>query len=115
MKVGDRVLFYHSNTKEPGIVGIFFIFFNPLIVRPNLIIVLICRCMIADQDFSSAALAEIVREGYPDHTAFDPKSEYYDEKSTKEDPRWFMVRYPLFQLYSRQVPCVVALVRWLIS
>ncbi|KAF9437216.1 hypothetical protein BGZ76_001619 [Entomortierella beljakovae] len=57
MKVGDRVLFYHSNTKEPGIVG----------------------------------LAKIVRESYPDHTAFDPKSEYYDEKSTKDDPRWFMV------------------------
>ncbi|KAF9933470.1 hypothetical protein BGZ67_004295 [Mortierella alpina] len=57
MKVGDQVLFYHSNTKVPGIV----------------------------------ALAKIVRESYPDHTAFDPKSPYYDEKSLKEDPRWFMV------------------------
>ena len=69
----------------------FYFIFSPLIGRPNLIIVLICQCMIADQDFYSAALAEIVREGYPDHTAFDPKSEYYDEKSTKEDPRWFEV------------------------
>ncbi|KAF9311121.1 hypothetical protein BG003_007738 [Podila horticola] len=69
MKVGDRVLFYHSNTKEPGIVG----------------------------------LAEIVREGYPDFTAFDPKSEYYDEKSTKEDPRWFMVDVKFSRKFKRMV------------
>ncbi|KAF8938448.1 hypothetical protein BGZ47_008568 [Haplosporangium gracile] len=57
MKVGDQVLYYHSNTKAPGIV----------------------------------AMAKIAREAYPDHTAFDPKSDYYDEKSSKDDPRWFMV------------------------
>ncbi|KAK3826996.1 MAG: thymocyte nuclear protein 1-like protein [Linnemannia elongata] len=57
MKVGDQVLFYHSNTKAPGIV----------------------------------AMAKIAREAYPDHTAFDPKSDYYDSKSSKDDPRWFMV------------------------
>ncbi|KAG0300579.1 hypothetical protein BGZ98_009074 [Dissophora globulifera] len=57
MKVGDRVLFYHSNTKEPGIV----------------------------------ALAKVARESYPDYTAFDSKSEYYDEKSSTDNPRWFMV------------------------
>ncbi len=28
---------------------------------------------------------------YPDPTAFDPKSEYYDEKSSAENPRWVMV------------------------
>lgn len=39
----------------------------------------------------SLALAKIVRESYPDHTAFDPKSDYFDDKSNKEDPRWFMV------------------------
>ena len=57
MRIGDQVLFYHSNCKEPGIVGI----------------------------------AEVVREGYPDHTAFDPKAKYYDAKSNPDDPRWFMV------------------------
>lgn len=36
-------------------------------------------------------MAKIVREAYPDHTAFDPKSDYYDDKSSEEDPRWFMV------------------------
>jgi predicted RNA-binding protein with PUA-like domain len=57
MQVGDRVFFYHSNTKEPGIVGIM----------------------------------EVVRAGYPDHTAWDPASKYYDPKSTPDDPRWYMV------------------------
>jgi predicted RNA-binding protein with PUA-like domain len=36
-------------------------------------------------------IAEIVREAYPDHTAFDPQSQYYDPKSPPEKPRWFMV------------------------
>ena len=57
MKVGDRVFFYHSNCKEPGIVGIM----------------------------------EVVREGYPDHTAFDPEEKYYDPKSDPDNPRWYMV------------------------
>ncbi|MBU1170971.1 MAG: EVE domain-containing protein [Proteobacteria bacterium] len=33
----------------------------------------------------------IVRESYPDHTAFDPTSRYFDEKSDMGNPRWFMV------------------------
>ena len=57
MQVGDQVFFYHSNCKEPGIVGI----------------------------------AEIVRAGYPDHTAFDPNGKYYDPKSDPDNPRWYMV------------------------
>jgi predicted RNA-binding protein with PUA-like domain len=36
-------------------------------------------------------LAEVVREAYPDHTAFDPLSRYYDPKSLRGNPRWFMV------------------------
>ena len=36
-------------------------------------------------------LAEVVREAYPDHTAFDPLSPYYDPKSLQGTPRWFMV------------------------
>jgi predicted RNA-binding protein with PUA-like domain len=35
--------------------------------------------------------AEIVRDGYPDQTAFDPKDSHYDPKSTKDEPTWFMV------------------------
>ncbi len=36
-------------------------------------------------------LAQVVRESYPDHTAWDPESKYFDPKSTPENPRWFMV------------------------
>jgi predicted RNA-binding protein with PUA-like domain len=36
-------------------------------------------------------IAEVVREAYPDHTAFDPISSYYDPKSKQDNPRWFMV------------------------
>lgn len=57
MKVGDGVLFYHSNTAVPGIAG----------------------------------LATIASEAYPDPTQFDPKSDYHDSKSTREDPRWLLV------------------------
>ena len=57
IKVGDGVLFYHSNCKEPAIVGI----------------------------------AEVVREGYPDHTALDPREKHFDPKSTDEKPIWYMV------------------------
>ena len=57
MKKGDLILFYHSQCKEPGVVG----------------------------------LAEVVRESYPDHTAWDKKHRYYDPKTDRENPRWFMV------------------------
>lgn len=36
-------------------------------------------------------VAEVVRAGYPDHTARDPDSNYYDQKATEDGPRWFMV------------------------
>jgi predicted RNA-binding protein with PUA-like domain len=36
-------------------------------------------------------LSRVVRTAYPDHTQFDPKSEYFDAKAKPEAPRWFMV------------------------
>ena len=36
-------------------------------------------------------IVEIVTESYPDATQFDRKSEYYDAKSTKEEPKWSCV------------------------
>ena len=57
MRLGDLVLFYHSNTKPPGVVG----------------------------------LAEVVSDPYPDPTAFDKNSKYYDPKSKKENPTWILV------------------------
>jgi predicted RNA-binding protein with PUA-like domain len=36
-------------------------------------------------------IAEVVKLAYPDHTQFDPKSPYFDSKSTPDSPRWWMV------------------------
>jgi predicted RNA-binding protein with PUA-like domain len=57
MKVGDLVLFYHSNAEPSGVAGI----------------------------------AEIVEPAKPDPSAWDKKSEYFDPKSTPENPRWYCV------------------------
>jgi predicted RNA-binding protein with PUA-like domain len=38
-----------------------------------------------------AGIMKIVREGYPDHTAFDPKANYFDPNSDPANPRWYMV------------------------
>ena len=57
MKTGDEVLYYHSNAKPPGVVGI----------------------------------ARVCQEAYPDHYAFDERSDYFDSKSSPGDPRWWMV------------------------
>ena len=36
-------------------------------------------------------VAEVVREGYPDPTALDPKDPHHDPKSKSESPSWYMV------------------------
>lgn len=71
MKVGDLVLYYHSNADPPGIAGI----------------------------------ARVVKEAYPDPTQFDPKSEYHDAGSKKDDPRWLMVDVEFVE----KLPAVVSL------
>ncbi|KAJ3987633.1 DUF55-domain-containing protein [Lentinula detonsa] len=38
-----------------------------------------------------AAFAEVSTEAYPDHTAWDSSHPYYDPKSDKSSPKWFMV------------------------
>ena len=70
MCVGDGVLYYHSNCKPPGVVG----------------------------------LARIVREGYPDHTAFDPGDKHYDPKTGPSNPRWFMVDIEFVAGFDEIVP-----------
>ncbi len=57
MKVGDTVLFYHSNCKEPGVYGI----------------------------------GKVLSKHYPDPTQFDEASDYYDKRSKKESPIWYLV------------------------
>jgi predicted RNA-binding protein with PUA-like domain len=36
-------------------------------------------------------VAEVASDAYPDPTQFERKSDYYDEKSTREHPRWMLV------------------------
>lgn len=69
VRLGDGVLFYHSNIPRPAVVG----------------------------------LAEVVREGYPDVTAFDPDAEHYDPRSTPARPLWYMVDVRYVLTLPRQV------------
>ncbi|WP_447974829.1 EVE domain-containing protein [Nitrospira sp. Kam-Ns4a] len=69
MKVGDQVLFYHSNADPPAVVGI----------------------------------AVVVREAYPDHTAFDPKDKHYDPKSQPSTPTWYMVDIKFVRKFARPI------------
>ena len=70
MQPGDGVLFYHSNTDVPGIVGV----------------------------------AEVASDAYPDPTQFDPKSDYFDPKSTREQPRWDLVDVKFVKKLKRTIP-----------
>ncbi len=69
MKLGDLVLFYHSNAKPPGIAG----------------------------------TARVVREGYPDHTAWDPNNDHFDPKSDPKHPTWMMVDIQLVKKFPREI------------
>lgn len=69
MKPGDQAFFYHSNCKEPGIVGVM----------------------------------EVVREAYPDHTAFDPEDPHFDPKSDPARPRWYMVDVAYVEKFPRTI------------
>jgi predicted RNA-binding protein with PUA-like domain len=69
MKVGDRVLFHHSNADPPALAGV----------------------------------AEVVREAYPDPTAFDANHRHYDPKSRREKPTWDMVDIRLVRTFPRPI------------
>jgi len=36
-------------------------------------------------------IARVVKEGYPDHTARDPRGDHFDSRTTDDNPIWFMV------------------------
>jgi predicted RNA-binding protein with PUA-like domain len=38
-----------------------------------------------------AGIVKIVKEGYPDHTAFDANDAHFDADSDPAKPRWYMV------------------------
>ena len=47
--------------------------------------------------------ATIVREAYPDSTAWEPGAKYYDPKSNPDDPTWLMVDIQADQVFNRPV------------
>jgi len=50
-----------------------------------------------------AGVCRIRREAYPDDTQFDKKSQYYDAKSKKEDPRWSMVDVEFVEKFDEEI------------
>ncbi len=54
-----------------------------------------------------AGIAEVVHESYPDRTAFDARSQYFDPKSTNDDPRWFVVDVRFMERFPAVVPLAV--------
>jgi len=48
-------------------------------------------------------VVEVVKEAYPDHTAWDAESSYYDPKSSEDNPRWVMVDVKFRQKYDEVI------------
>ncbi|MCH2212504.1 MAG: EVE domain-containing protein [Fuerstiella sp.] len=46
-----------------------------------------------------AGTAHVVKNGYPDHFAFQSDHRYFDAKSQTDNPRWFMVDIKLDQIF----------------
>ncbi len=48
-----------------------------------------------------AGIMSVVRDGYPDATALDPKHPHYDVESKANAPRWFVVDVKLVRKFDR--------------
>jgi predicted RNA-binding protein with PUA-like domain len=48
-------------------------------------------------------IVKVVKTGYPDRSAFDPKDKHYDADSDPKDPRWYMVDVQLQRKLKRAV------------
>ncbi|MEX0714028.1 MAG: EVE domain-containing protein [Pirellulales bacterium] len=70
MRVGDRVLFYHSSGNPPAVAG----------------------------------TAVVVREAYPDPTAWDRSDDHYDPKASPDNPIWQMVEIRLEKIFAQPIP-----------
>jgi len=51
-----------------------------------------------------AGIARVSRAGYPDPTARDPESPYFDPKAGDDDPRWYMVDLEFVEAFPAVVP-----------
>jgi len=48
-------------------------------------------------------IMEVVKEGYPDFSAFDPDDKHFDSKSDPANPRWMMVDVKYVRTLSRTI------------
>jgi predicted RNA-binding protein with PUA-like domain len=48
-------------------------------------------------------ICEVVKEGYPDHTQFDPDNDHFDPKADPKNPTWFMVDIRLVREFKKPV------------
>lgn len=51
-----------------------------------------------------AGIMRVVGEPFADPTQFDPASDYYDEKSPKDNPRWLTRNVLFIEKFARVVP-----------
>jgi predicted RNA-binding protein with PUA-like domain len=51
----------------------------------------------------AVGVARVSRTAFPDHTAWDKKSDYYDPRSTPEKPLWMMVEVEFVEKFPRMV------------
>ena len=51
-----------------------------------------------------AGIVEIVRAGYPDPSAWNPRGQYYDAKSPENKPLWYTVDVKLVRRMKRLIP-----------
>ncbi len=52
----------------------------------------------------AAGVAKVASAAYPDPDQFDRDSDYYDEKSTREEPRWMQVDVQFVKKFARIIP-----------
>ena len=50
-----------------------------------------------------AGIVKITRAGHPDHTAWSPKSEHFDPKSSPDHPIWYMVDVKLERVFKHPI------------
>jgi predicted RNA-binding protein with PUA-like domain len=50
-----------------------------------------------------AGIVSVVKSGYPDQTAFQPKHHHYDPDSDVNEPRWYVVDVKLVRKFERIV------------
>jgi predicted RNA-binding protein with PUA-like domain len=53
---------------------------------------------------AAVGVAKVVREAYPDGTAWNPKSKYHDPKASPDNPVWSMVDVQLVTIFPRAIP-----------